>query len=81
MLKFEVYGLKLPEIKFGDELAKIIVEEACKQCGCIQDGDIIVVTSKIISKAKGYVVNIENVKPSLTSRLQGKYSVIANEFG
>ncbi|HYK30492.1 MAG TPA: coenzyme F420-0:L-glutamate ligase, partial [Streptosporangiaceae bacterium] len=43
----------IPEISEGADLAKLIVEAA----PALLDGDILVVTSKIISKAEGRVVN------------------------
>ena len=56
MTKLELFGLVLPEIKKGDDLASLIVHEAERQCGGVQENDIIIVTSKIISKAKGYII-------------------------
>ncbi|MEM0095157.1 MAG: coenzyme F420-0:L-glutamate ligase [Candidatus Bathyarchaeia archaeon] len=63
--KIEIYGLKINgEICRGTDLSKLIVEEAEKQTGGIAEGDIIVVTSKIVSKAEGRVYNLADVKPS-----------------
>ena len=62
--EYRVIGLLLPEVKLGDDLAKIIVNAANKQANGIQDGDVIIVTSKIISKAKGYLEQYLNIKPS-----------------
>ena len=56
MTKLELFGLVLPEIKKGDDLASLIVHEAERRCGGVQENDIIIVTSKIISKAKGYII-------------------------
>ncbi|MEM0172817.1 MAG: coenzyme F420-0:L-glutamate ligase, partial [Thermoproteota archaeon] len=55
-MKLEIYGLKLPEIKIGDNLPKLIVESALEQHIEIKDNDIVVVTSKAISKSKGYII-------------------------
>lgn len=63
-MKVEMIGLSLPEIKPGDDLAKIIVEAALRDAGGIAEGDVIVVTSKIVSKAYGFLVNVDKVKPS-----------------
>lgn len=38
----------------------------------LQDGDVVIVTSKAISKVKGYVLNLEDVKPTLTSKILAK---------
>jgi len=54
----------IPNIKEGDDLAKIIVEAAGKQNFKLQDRDVVVVTQKIVSKAEGRVVELDSVKPS-----------------
>ncbi len=54
----------LPEIRAGDDLAKQITE-AARQAGLrFEDGDIVVVAQKIVSKAEGRVVSLAAVKPS-----------------
>jgi coenzyme F420-0:L-glutamate ligase/coenzyme F420-1:gamma-L-glutamate ligase len=53
-----------PLVKPGDNLAKIIVETAEKNRVEIEDGDVIAVAQKVVSKAEGRVVKIKNVKPS-----------------
>jgi len=74
--EYRIIGLSMPEIKLGDDLAEIIVKVANEQADGIQDGDVIVITSKIISKAKGYLERYLDVKPSkkakVISRLTGK---------
>ena len=52
------------EIKFGDNLAKILFQAAKKQGECFENGDVLVVTQKIVSKAEGKIVNLSNIKPS-----------------
>jgi coenzyme F420-0:L-glutamate ligase/coenzyme F420-1:gamma-L-glutamate ligase len=48
MTAFEVFGVKdLPEVREGDDIAELIAGAD------LQDGDIVVVTSKIVSKAEG----------------------------
>jgi coenzyme F420-0:L-glutamate ligase / coenzyme F420-1:gamma-L-glutamate ligase len=55
---FQVSGVPgIPEISLGDDLAALIVQAARAESGPgLRDGDILVVTSKIISKAEGRVV-------------------------
>jgi len=53
-----------PLVKNGDDLAELIVKTAQKQGVSIEDGDVIVVAQKIVSKAEGRVFQLENVKPS-----------------
>ncbi|MFF3565957.1 coenzyme F420-0:L-glutamate ligase [Streptomyces sp. NPDC002574] len=46
----------LPEITAGDDLAKLVATAA----GYLEDGDVLVVTSKIVSKAEGRVVHADD---------------------
>lgn len=59
---------KFPLIKFGDNLAKIIVETAEKNGLKIEDGDIIAVAQKVFSKAEGRVVRLKDFVPSEKAR-------------
>ncbi|MEM1565547.1 MAG: coenzyme F420-0:L-glutamate ligase [Candidatus Bathyarchaeia archaeon] len=63
--KIEIYGLKInEEINLGMDLSKLIVREAERQIGGIADGDIVVVTSKVVSKAEGKTFNLVEIRPS-----------------
>jgi coenzyme F420-0:L-glutamate ligase/coenzyme F420-1:gamma-L-glutamate ligase len=65
MKRIEVLGLQsVPQIKQADNLAEIIVNCAKDEIGGLQDKDIIVLTSKIVSKAIGRVRKLSEVKPS-----------------
>jgi len=60
-----IIGLEnFPLVKAGDDLAKIIVETAAKNNVQIENGDIIVVSQKIVSKAEGRVMKISQINPS-----------------
>ena len=63
-MRIELFGLKLPEIKPGDDIAELIVDAAVEQAGGVMEGDVIVVASKVISKAEGLLIKIDDVKPS-----------------
>ena len=52
------------EIECGDDLAELIFKAAKKQGNSLEDGDILVVTQKIVSKAEGMVVDLSSVAPS-----------------
>ncbi len=54
----------IPEVKEGDNVAALILEAASNQGFTLANGDIVVVTSKIISKAEGRMVNLNDVEPS-----------------
>ncbi|TYB48321.1 coenzyme F420-0:L-glutamate ligase [Actinomadura chibensis] len=50
-MNFEVFGIPgLPEVAEGDDIAALIPPDA------VRDGDVLVVTSKIVSKAEGRVL-------------------------
>lgn len=53
----------LPDVRKGDDVAKMIVAAAAADPG-IRAGDILVVTQKIVSKSEGRVIPLSSVKPS-----------------
>jgi coenzyme F420-0:L-glutamate ligase / coenzyme F420-1:gamma-L-glutamate ligase len=53
----------LPEIGEGDDLAALIAERAG-----LEDGDVLVVAQKVVSKAEGRVVRLREVVPSERAR-------------
>jgi coenzyme F420-0:L-glutamate ligase/coenzyme F420-1:gamma-L-glutamate ligase len=55
--------LGLPELCEGDDLARLIAERSE-----LQDGDVVVVAQKGISKIEGRVVRLEDVEPSPRAR-------------
>ncbi|HMC70781.1 MAG TPA: coenzyme F420-0:L-glutamate ligase, partial [Mycobacteriales bacterium] len=48
----------LPEVREGDDLAELIATAASD----LQDGDVVVVTSKVVSKAEGRLLQMERSK-------------------
>ncbi len=65
MSSIQIIGLTgIPEISQGSDLAQIIVNASEKNGIAIQDGDIVVVTQKIVSKAEGRMIDISSVDPS-----------------
>ena len=72
-MKVELYGLRLPEVRPRDNLAKMVADAASKEAGGIKDGDILVITSKVVSKAYGFLIRLDDVKPSKRAlRIAGK---------
>jgi coenzyme F420-0:L-glutamate ligase/coenzyme F420-1:gamma-L-glutamate ligase len=64
MKKIEVLGLQtLPKIEQGDNLAQIIVQSADGEIGGLREKDIVVLTSKIVSKALGRIRKMADVAP------------------
>lgn len=62
--QIRIFGLEgVPEVRTGDNLAGFIVAAAQRGPG-IADGDVIVVTQKVVSKAEGRIVLLESVTAS-----------------
>jgi coenzyme F420-0:L-glutamate ligase/coenzyme F420-1:gamma-L-glutamate ligase len=53
----------IPEVREGDDVAQMIIEAAGSEPG-VREGDVVVVTQKIVSKAEGRVVRLDSVTPS-----------------
>jgi coenzyme F420-0:L-glutamate ligase/coenzyme F420-1:gamma-L-glutamate ligase len=65
MKKIEVFGLQtIPKIKPGDNLAEIITSAAKQEMGGLKQMDIVVLTSKIVSKAQGRMRKMDDVVPN-----------------
>ena len=60
----EIIGIEgMPEVRPGDDLAAHILGAAQRQGLALQDGDVLVVTQKIVSKAEGRIVDLATVEP------------------
>lgn len=71
-----VLGLPgLPEIGDGDDLGRLIVEAAVNADTPLADGDLVIVTQKVVSKMEGRVVALADVEPSAQA------SLLAGELG
>jgi coenzyme F420-0:L-glutamate ligase/coenzyme F420-1:gamma-L-glutamate ligase len=69
MHKVEVIPVEnLPIFKEGDDLGELICKAAKKQGTPIQEGDVIVVTHVVVSRAEGNVINLDEVVPSLYAK-------------
>ena len=61
----QIIGLaKMPLVKSGDSIADQLVQAASEESIQIEDGDIIVVAQKIVSKAEGNILNLDSIEPS-----------------
>jgi len=58
----------IPLIQEGDDLGSIILERANSAGITFEDGDVLVVTSKIVSKAEGRLVSLASIQPSERAR-------------
>jgi coenzyme F420-0:L-glutamate ligase/coenzyme F420-1:gamma-L-glutamate ligase len=54
----------LPEIRKGAPLAQLVAEAVKGADLQIEEGDVVVVTQKVVSKAEGQVVSLAGIKPS-----------------
>jgi coenzyme F420-0:L-glutamate ligase/coenzyme F420-1:gamma-L-glutamate ligase len=57
----------IPEIEEGDDLSGLL-HEAAALAGGLQPNDVVVVAQKVVSKAEGRVVRLEDVEPSDAAR-------------
>jgi coenzyme F420-0:L-glutamate ligase/coenzyme F420-1:gamma-L-glutamate ligase len=65
----QIFGVGgLPEIESGAELAVVILRAAEDDGRPLADGDVVVVTSKIVSKAEGRTVELADIEPSPFAR-------------
>lgn len=62
--ELRIIGLTgIPEVRRSDDLTALIVRAARDGPGIV-DGDVLVVTQKVVSKAEGRVVPLSDVRPS-----------------
>lgn len=65
MNKIEIFAVTgLPVVNKGDNLASLICQAAEKQGTPVQNGDVIIITHVVVSRAEGNVVNLETITPS-----------------
>jgi coenzyme F420-0:L-glutamate ligase/coenzyme F420-1:gamma-L-glutamate ligase len=77
----------IPEIKAGDDLGQVIRDAISTSSITVDDGDILVVTSKIVSKAEGRSVNAADREDAITSQTvrvvatRGNTRIVENPLG
>ena len=55
--------LGIPEVRAGDDLGGLVAEAALR-AGGLEDGDVVVVAQKVVSKAEGRTLALRGVEPS-----------------
>ena len=55
----------IPEVEPGDNVVKLIVQALIANNSPLLDGDVVVVTHKIVSKAEGQLVDLRTIEPSV----------------
>ncbi|MBD0356366.1 MAG: coenzyme F420-0:L-glutamate ligase [Rubrobacter sp.] len=56
----------IPEVRPGDDLADLIARAAGDEL--LEEGDVVVVTHKVVSKAEGRLVDLATVEPSVLAK-------------
>ena len=60
--KVSIFALEnFPEIKKGDDLSKIIINCISESKIILNDGDVICIAQKVISKAEGCIYNLDDI--------------------
>ena len=54
----------LPEIEVGADLAEMIHAQCVAAGTDLVDGDVVIVTSKVVSKAEGAIIELDDIAPS-----------------
>ena len=63
-----IVGIKgIPEVEPGDDLVDLIIQATEAQGTPFQQGDVLVVTQKVVSKAEGRIIKLDDIKPSPTA--------------
>ncbi|QHY95871.1 Coenzyme F420:L-glutamate ligase [Streptomyces sp. S4.7] len=84
VLSYSVRALDgLPEVRAGDDIAKLVVAAGPG----LADGDILLVTSKIVSKAEGRIVEAQDREPAIDAETvrvvarRGPLRIVENRQG
>jgi coenzyme F420-0:L-glutamate ligase/coenzyme F420-1:gamma-L-glutamate ligase len=65
MAGLSIFGIQgMPEITPGTDLAEAVFDAANASGTPLESGDVLVITSKIVSKAENQIVQLEDVEPS-----------------
>jgi coenzyme F420-0:L-glutamate ligase / coenzyme F420-1:gamma-L-glutamate ligase len=63
-MRLDIFPIEtVPEVRPGDDLAGFIAEAAAREGNPLADGDVVVVTQKVISKAENMLVPIDPDDP------------------
>ncbi len=68
-----IIPLRLPLVKEGDDLAKLIVDSVRDTGSRVENGDVFVVAHKIVSRVEGRVISLNDIKPSFFAATLAEY--------
>lgn len=71
-----MFPIRLPLIKKGDPLLDIIIKKISKMNIKINNGDVFVISSKVVATSQGRVVSYVNISPSRNAVALGKRYLI-----
>jgi coenzyme F420-0:L-glutamate ligase/coenzyme F420-1:gamma-L-glutamate ligase len=64
----------IPHIQPGDHVAELLIAALDEAGICLQDGDVLAIAQKVISKAEGRFVNLNEVIPGARAERVAKES-------
>jgi len=71
--KLTIYGLdNIGLVAPGDDIARMICEKAAAAGLALEDGDLVVISQKVISKAQGLLIDASTVVPSRRAKALAK---------
>jgi coenzyme F420-0:L-glutamate ligase/coenzyme F420-1:gamma-L-glutamate ligase len=71
--RIEIIGLRtLPEVRRGDNLARLVIAASEREGFSLESGDVIVLAQKIVSKAEGRMIALRSVAPSALAKQWAK---------
>lgn len=73
MRNLTIFGLdNIGQVKPGDDVAKLIFDKSQEANLNFADGDVVVISQKIVSKADGLLVDVTAIKPSAKAKRLAK---------
>ena len=75
-----LYAVKTEVVKTGESVVEVILESLKKQNLQLEDGDVLALSSKIVSYAEGRVVELSDIKPSEEAKKLAKKFLLKPEF-
>jgi coenzyme F420-0:L-glutamate ligase len=75
-----LYGIKTPIVKTGDSMVRIVLDSLRTQKLQLEENDVLVFTSKVVSCAEGRLVKLSEVKPSEKAKKLARRYGLTPEF-
>jgi coenzyme F420-0:L-glutamate ligase/coenzyme F420-1:gamma-L-glutamate ligase len=76
----QIYPIRTKLVEKGDDLVALIVQALEEAKFELEDGDILVIASKVVSMSQGRLVSLDSIKPSRRSRILAKRYSLEPEF-